>query len=154
MVILIQIYVTSDTSSDTLPMTLLSQVWNSELCLLPPGWRTGTTRWASTRAPASPTSTSSTRSSRTCPRTGTCSRVQGGPSGRGTLFVDIKFKVPSQYKLPFSRFYLISGYFISGFYCIFGASDRPNSNLNARSSCVKLSSRNEISYYMEHMVGQ
>ena len=25
--------------------------------------------------------------------------VQGGPSGRGTLFGDIKFKVPSQYKL-------------------------------------------------------
>ena len=25
--------------------------------------------------------------------------LQGGPSGRGTLFVDIKFKVPPQYKL-------------------------------------------------------
>ena len=25
--------------------------------------------------------------------------LQGGPSGRGTRFVDIKFKVPSQYKL-------------------------------------------------------
>ena len=26
--------------------------------------------------------------------------VQGGPSGRGTVFLDIKFKVPSQFKLP------------------------------------------------------
>ena len=25
--------------------------------------------------------------------------IQGGPSGRGAMFVDIKFKVPSQYKL-------------------------------------------------------
>ena len=41
---------------------------------------------------------------RKCPNTEKIERdtiftLQGGPSGRGTRFVDIKFKVPSQYKL-------------------------------------------------------